>query len=89
MNKSFFNKIIQGECSEVMNSMPRDYVDLVVVSPPYDNLRNYKGYEFDCEEIAKALYRVLKPGGVVVWVVGDAVKNGSETGKRTGNSGNF
>ncbi len=55
-------------------------VDLTVTSPPYDNLRKYNGYEFDFEGIAQCLYRMTKTGGVVVWVVGDATINGSETG---------
>jgi site-specific DNA-methyltransferase (adenine-specific) len=55
-------------------------VDLTVTSPPYDNLRTYNGYTFNFEGIAQELYRVTKAGGVVVWVVGDASDNGSETG---------
>lgn len=35
---------------------------------------------FNFEEISKELYRITKDGGVVVWVVGDATINGSETG---------
>lgn len=57
-----------------------DAVDLTVTSPPYDNLRTYNGYSFDFEGIAQELYRITKPGGVVVWVVGDATIKGSETG---------
>lgn len=38
------------------------------------------GYYFKFEEIAKELYRVMKPGGVIAWIVGDKTKNGSETG---------
>jgi site-specific DNA-methyltransferase (adenine-specific) len=53
---------------------------LTVTSPPYDNLRTYNGYTFDFETIAKQLYRVTKDGGVLVWVVGDATIDGSETG---------
>jgi DNA modification methylase len=60
--------------------MPDGFVDLVVTSPPYDKMREYKGYEFRFEEIAKELYRLTKSGGVVVWVVGDATIDGSETG---------
>src|SRR5699024_12605228 len=48
-------------------------------SPPYDDLRTYNGFSFDFEGIAKELYRITKQGGVVVWVVGDATVNGSET----------
>lgn len=60
--------------------MPEGFVDLVVTSPPYDDLRDYKGYEFDYKKCAESLYRVVKEGGVVVWVVSDQTINGSETG---------
>lgn len=73
-------KLICGECAEVMSRMPADSIDLTVTSPPYDNLRTYNGYVFDFPAIAAQLYRLTKPGGVVVWVVGDATINGSETG---------
>jgi site-specific DNA-methyltransferase (adenine-specific) len=63
-----------------MAKMPDNFVDLTVTSPPYDNLRQYNGYSFPFEDIAKELYRVTKEGGVVVWIVGDATINGSETG---------
>ena len=73
------NKIYHGECREVMKTFPDNCIDLTVTSPPYDNLRTYNGYTFDFEGIAQQLYRVTKEGGVVVWVVGDATINGSET----------
>jgi len=60
--------------------MPNEFIDLVVTSPPYDNLRDYNGYSFPFEGIAKELYRVTKSGGVLVWVVGDATIDGSESG---------
>jgi site-specific DNA-methyltransferase (adenine-specific) len=60
--------------------MPDDFVQATVTSPPYDDLRDYNGYSFDFQSIAKELYRVTKPNGVVVWVVGDSTKNGSESG---------
>lgn len=69
-----------GDCAVVMAGFPDACIDLTVTSPPYDNLRTYNGYTFDFPAIAKQLYRVTKPGGVVVWVVGDATINGSETG---------
>ena len=74
------NKIYNENCLETMAKMPDGFIDLTVTSPPYDNLRDYKGYSFPFEEIAKELYRVTKEGGIVVWVVGDATVNGSETG---------
>ena len=72
--------IITGDSADVLQSFPNACIDLTVTSPPYDDLRNYHGYHFDFETIAKQLYRVTKVGGVVVWVVGDATVNGSETG---------
>lgn len=70
-----------GDCAQVMAQHIADNsIDLTVTSPPYDNLRTYNGYTFDFEAIAAQLWRVTKPGGVVVWVVGDATINGSETG---------
>ena len=74
------NKIYNESNLDTMKRMPDNFVDLTVTSPPYDNLRDYKGYSFPFEDIAKELYRATKEGGVLVWVVGDATINGSETG---------
>lgn len=74
------NKIYCGDCLEVMKDIPDKSIDMILTSPPYDNLRDYKGYTFNFEGIAKEIYRVLKDGGVCVWVVGDATIKGSETG---------
>lgn len=68
-----------GDCVLLMRALPEACIDLTVTSPPYDNLRTYNGYVFDFESIARQLYRVTKPGGVVVWVVGDATVDGSES----------
>jgi len=74
-------KLILGDCLEEMKKMSDKSVDLVVTSPPYDNLRDYgNDWVFNFEETAKQLYRLCKDGGIVVWVVGDATINGSETG---------
>lgn len=74
------NEIYCGDCLQVMQQIDSESVDLTITSPPYDNLRNYKGYDFNFEGIAKELYRFTKKGGIVVWVVGDATIDGSETG---------
>ena len=74
------NKIHNIDCVEGMKMLPDNCIDLTVTSPPYDNLRTYKGFEWDFEAVARELYRVTKQGGVVVWIVGDATINGSETG---------
>lgn len=72
--------LYQGDCAKVLLTLEAGSIDLTVTSPPYDNLRKYNGYTFDFEAIATQLWRVTKPGGVVVWVVADATINGSETG---------
>lgn len=74
------NKIYCESNLETMKRMQDNFVDLTVTSPPYDGLRDYKGYSFPFEDIAKELYRITKQGGVVVWNVADATINGSETG---------
>lgn len=64
----------------LLTGLPDAFIDLIVTSPPYDKLRTYSGHHtFDFPYIARQSYRVLKPGGVLVWVVGDATVNGSET----------
>ena len=85
------NNTYNENCLETMKRMPNDYVKLTVTSPTYDDLRTYNknvggnkdefnGYSFPFEDIAKELYRVTQKGGIVVWVVSDAVQNGSESG---------
>ena len=77
-------EIIEGDCVDVMGGMDAESVHAVVTSPPYDNLRTYEGTcdwnQSVWEMVLEELYRVLVPGGVAVWVVGDATVNGSETG---------
>ena len=77
--------LYQGDCIPVMlEHIADDTVDLIVTSPPYDNLRDYgKDFNpdtFDWRGIILELFRVTKPGGVVVWVVAYATIKGSETG---------
>lgn len=79
------DNIYNMDCLEGMRQLDADSIDLVVTSPPYDNLRSYKGvndgWNFDkFRQIAQQIARVLKQGGVCVWVVGDATVNGSESG---------
>jgi site-specific DNA-methyltransferase (adenine-specific) len=68
--------LFTADCVDFMASMPEECVDLVVTSPPYDNLRDYKGYSFEFERIADGLFRVIKEGGIAVWVVGDKIDGG-------------
>ena len=79
------NKVYRGDCCNILYDLVENTIDLVVTSPPYDNLRRYDGAgdtwnheKFKC--VADNLYRVLKDGGVLVWNVNDKVENGSKTG---------
>ena len=78
-----------------MAAMDADSVDLVVTSPPYDNLRSYNDsseWNFDVfSQVADGIIRVLKPGGICVWNVGDAIvplhgKKKQDGTSRTGSS---
>ncbi len=75
--------LMLGDCLERMKEIPDGSVDLTVTSPPYDNLRTYNNTldwgEHVWKPVLRELFRVTKQGGVVVWVVGDATINGSET----------
>lgn len=73
--------IYHGDNIATMQAViPDASIDLVVTSPPYDNLRTYGGHSWDFEGLAAELWRAIKPGGVVVWIVNDATIDGSETG---------
>lgn len=74
------NGVLYCGYAEKILPLLKEKVDLCVTSPPYDDLRNYEGYSFDFESIANKLYSKIVEGGVIVWVVGDATINGSETG---------
>lgn len=80
------NKIYNEDCRKIMKRMPDNFIDLTVTSPPYDNLRTYNDNidktwnDAIWKPVIKELFRVTKIGGVVVWIVGDATINGSETG---------
>jgi len=77
---AWLGRIVCGDNVEVLSGFPAGCVDLVVTSPPYDALRVYGGYKLNFQNIASELIRVLKPGGVIVWVVADETINGGETG---------
>ena len=74
-----FGTIYHENCIDTLLRMPDSFIDLTVTSPPYDDLRDYNGYHFPVEEIARLLFDKTKEGGVVIWVVGDRTVNGNET----------
>ncbi|MDR0881272.1 MAG: site-specific DNA-methyltransferase [Candidatus Adiutrix sp.] len=79
MRAMVFPKLCVGDSKDVLKSFDGDIIDFVLTSPPYDNLREYEGFDFSFHDIAEQLFRVLKKGGTMVWIVGDATIKGGES----------
>lgn len=82
------NKIYQEPCMDTLKKMPNDFLDCVITSPPYWQLRDY-GYDgqWGLEptfqeylehlwEMMDEIYRVLKPSGTVWINLGDSYNSG-------------
>ena len=72
--------IYNNNCLDYLKSLPDNSIKFTLTSPPYDDIRDYNGYSFPFEDIAKELWRTTKVGGVIAWNVADATVKGSETG---------
>ena len=70
--------IYHGDCRDILPHL--DPVDLVLTSPPYDELRDYGGYTFDFIGALDGIKKISQEGTVVVWIVADQTKNGTESG---------
>lgn len=65
-----------GEALEHVSTLRANSVDLVVFSPPYDGIRDYKGgWSIDLPALGSALLRVVKDGGFAAIVMTDGTKN--------------
>ena len=40
---------LHGNCLDLLKDIPSESINLVVTSPPYDDLRTYDGFTFDFE----------------------------------------
>lgn len=81
MKKKLGRGVLYNEdCLKTLNRFEDESIDLVVTSPPYDDLREYNNSSSWSWEsftaIADALLQKLKKGGVIVWIVNDAYING-------------
>ena len=66
-----------GDCLNLLKSLPNESVDLIITSPPYCIGKAYEDPHNDIETfrgqhilIFEDLYRVLKTGGSICWQVG-------------------
>lgn len=75
MLEEYKNKFIQGDCVQIMNKLPDNSIDLILTSPPYDNIRTYNGFSLDLSNLGKESYRILKDGGIAVVIIQDQTKN--------------
>jgi len=73
------NDIYCMDCVEGMKKIPDKSIDLVVTSPPYDEIRKYNGYTFNLHNTGIEIFRVLKEGGIAVMVLQDSTKNYGKT----------
>ncbi len=73
------NRFYTGNNCDIIKEIDSNSTDLILESPPYDSARTYKGYTFDYKTLGKESYRILKDGGVMVWVVDNMVIKGSES----------
>jgi len=73
--QDFTNKLFCGDCIDIMKQIPDSSIDLVVTSPPYDKIRDYKGFNLDLNKIGIEIGRILKDGGICVMVIQDQTKN--------------
>ena len=69
------NSFIQSDNIEYLKTLPDNCIDLIVTSPPYDELRDYKGYSLNLHGVGEEIHRVLKSGGICVMVLQDSTKN--------------
>ena len=65
-----------GDALDATRGLPDESVDLVLFSPPYDDVRDYQGgWTIDLPALAAEALRVVKDGGFAVIVIGDGTKN--------------
>lgn len=69
------NDIYCIDALDGLKKLPKESIELMVSSPPYDNIRDYKGFSLDLSAIGKELFRVMKNGGIAVMVMQDQTKN--------------
>ena len=71
----WLNTIQCIDCIEGMKKLPSNCVDMVVTSPPYDGIRDYKGFSIDLSTVGKEVFRILKNGGIAAMVIQDQTVN--------------
>ena len=74
--------LFEGDCWDLLKSMPSDLVDLIITSPPYNIGKKYEkktslqSYLENLEPILAELVRVTAPTGSICWQVGNYINKG-------------
>ena len=74
-------QVFQGDCFDVLTQFDSDSFDGAITSPPYYNARSYAVwpniycYLYDMYNVARQMYRVLKPGSVFLFNIFDYFDN--------------
>ena len=85
--------ILVGDCVEKIRELSDESVHCIITTPPMGDDWSYHAYlktikwtykegiygDYDFPILAKEMYRVLKPGGMLCWHVGDVEILGSES----------
>jgi len=70
------NLLYTGNNLDILKNIESNSIDMAITSPPYDDLRKYKGnYKLDLTILGKEIYRVLKDGGIYAIIIQDQTKN--------------
>ncbi|MCL2745419.1 MAG: site-specific DNA-methyltransferase, partial [Planctomycetaceae bacterium] len=91
MNTEFFPpdnsvQIYEGDCREILPTLPADSVNLIVTSPPYAEARKgeyggiaHKDYVQWFLPVSAELFRVLKPDGTFILNIKENVVKGERS----------
>ena len=72
--EKFINKIIQGDCIEVMQDIPSDSIDVTFADPPFNLKKKYGTYKDEknaddylswCRQWIMEMVRITKPSGSI------------------------
>lgn len=76
----FLNRVICGDCLEVMKGIPDGAVDLVVTSPPYTDKRDYGGLQYSWDDMMNGFFEsvehALSPSAQILVNLGQSHNNG-------------
>lgn len=74
MLDKYLNKIVQGDCLEIMHNIPNNSVDIAFADPPFNLKKKYNGYKDNqnndtylawCKEWISEMVRITKPTGSI------------------------